>query len=623
MFEHKKFLQSCSLEPGVYEMLDSNENIIYVGKAKNLKNRLSSYFNKNVSKKTEALVSKIATIRTTITGTEKEALILEANLIKKYKPKYNILLRDDKSYPYIILDNRKYPRLDFYRGVKTSNKAKDYEFFGPYPSASYARQTLNLLQKVFLLRNCSESFFKNRSRPCMQYQIKRCSAPCVGYIDINSYKSKVDNAKLFLMGKSLAVIKNLVAQMNKASDNLEYENAAKIRDNIKTLQDVQQQQYISSGSIKNIDLIVILNLANKYCISLNKIRNGVFISTQQFYLSVSLDDDDAKDSEFAVALYNFLAQYYLSRNQEQDFPDEILLNEKLKDKNLFIDILSSKNKKIKITDEISKNKGYLRKYKEWIDIAIKNLHHVVYSKTNLLDKTFDFKNSFNTLKELFKLDKLTLIECFDVSHTSGHYTVASQVSCDQKGLNKNLYKKYNIKLSKHSDDYGAMREVITRRFKKRTNLPEILLIDGGIGQLSVVYDELCKLNLDRQIILLGICKGDLRKSANDRILYLNNDQGDKIVDLELEENARRMLQIIRDDAHRFAIKSMQTKRAKASISSILEEIPGLGKKRIQAILEHFGGWAEVKKATKEQLVQIPGISDKLSSIILNKIKQLI
>ncbi len=623
VFNYNNFLKSCSLESGVYEMFDSSQNILYVGKAKNLKNRIASYFNKNLSKKTQALVAKIADIRITITSTEKEALILEANLIKQYKPKYNILLRDDKSYPYIILDNKNFPRLDFYRGLKvTKKKNNNYEFFGPYPNAGYARQTLNLLQKIFLLRNCSDSFFSNRSRPCMQYQINRCSAPCVGYIDEISYKKQVLNAKLFLMGKNQDVIKNLVQQMNVAADNLDYERAAKVRDSIKTLQEAQQQQFIISSNDENIDLIIILNLINKYCISLNKVRNGVFISTQQFFMSSNLDIEN-QDNDFGLVLYNFLSQYYLSSKNNLDLPDKILLNESLNDKNLFIDILSSNFKKIKIVDALSKNKRQYNKYKEWVDIAVRNLKHAVYNKSDLLEQSFDFKNNFNVLKEFFKLNSLNLIECFDVSHTSGFYTVASQVAFNNKGPDKKLYKKYNILLSKQSDDYGAMREVISRRFRHKlaSNMPEVLLIDGGIGQLNVVYDELVKLFINNKVVLLGICKGDLRKSSNDKILYFNSNNK-KIETLNLEENTKRMLQMLRDEAHRFAIKAMQAKRSKKGINSILEEIPGLGKKRIQKILEHFGGWVEVKRSTKEQLQQIPGISDKLSSIILDKLKNL-
>ena len=618
MFDHKKFLKSCPLEPGVYEMSDSKGIVIYVGKAKNLKNRLTSYFNKNVSQKTAKLVSQIVKIKTTITGTEKEALILEANLIKKYKPKYNVLLRDDKSYPFIILDNNEYPRLDLYRGLKTDKKLKNFEFFGPYPSAYYARQTIYLLQKIFLLRNCTDTFFKNRSRPCMQYQINRCSAPCVGYISKQDYKKAIQNAKLFLTGKNNEVIQNLVKTMNQASEKLDYELAAKIRDKIKVLQDIQQQQYIVGREDKNIDLIILLNFNNKYCISLNKVRNGSFISTEQYFIS----DTNQNNLNNESAIYNFISQYYLSETLS-DYPNEILIGETLTDKKLVSDALSLKNKKIKIIDDITNKKSIFNKYEKWINLAAQNLQYNVYKKYNEANKYFNFEEHFNKLKELFKKDNLDKIECFDISHTSGHFTVASQVVFLKNGPEKSLYKKYNIKTAKHSDDYGAIREVMQRRLKStkdQNKLPEIFLIDGGVGQLNIVSEELIKNNLNEKVVLLGICKGDKRKADNDRILFwdcLNN----KIRELDLEFDTKRLLQMLRDEAHRFAVKSMQQKRNKKAIGSLLEEIPGLGKKRIQKILEHFGGWSEVKQATKEQLQQIPGISDKLSSIILNTLKK--
>lgn len=622
MFDHKKFLKSCSLEPGVYEMSDSKGIIIYVGKAKNLKNRLTSYFNKNVSLKTAKLVSQIVKIKTTITGTEKEALILEANLIKKYKPKYNVLLRDDKSYPFIILDDKEYPRLDLYRGLKTDKKLKNFEFFGPYPSGYYARQTIYLLQKVFLLRNCTDTFFKNRSRPCMQYQINRCSAPCVDYISKEDYKKSIQNAKLFLTGKNNELIQNFVKAMNQASSSLDYELAAKLRDKIKILQDIQQQQYIVGREDKNIDLIILANFNNKFCISLNKVRNGAFVSTEQYFIN----DVTQNDLDNELAVYNFISQYYLS-DTLTDYPNEILINESLIDKKLINDALSLKNKKIKILDDIANKKSIFKKYEKWINLATQNLQHNIYKKYNDSNKFYNYEEHFNKLEEFFNKKTIEKIECYDISHTSGHFTVASQVTFLKTGPEKSLYKKYNIETAKLSDDYGSIREVIQRRLKSeidkntdKNKLPEILLIDGGIGQLNIVSKELINNHLQDKIVLLGICKGDRRKSDNDRILFWNY-LDNKITELELEFDTKRLLQMLRDEAHRFAIKSMQQKRSKKAIGSLLEEIPGLGKKRIQKILEHFGGWAEVKKATKEQLQQIPGISDKLSSIILDTLKK--
>lgn len=616
MFDHKTFLKSCPVNSGVYKMLDVDDIVIYVGKAKNLKNRLASYFNKNVAVKTQKLVSKIVKINTTITSTEKEALILEANLIKKFKPKYNILLRDDKSYPFIIIDTKPYPRLDLYRGLRTDKKLQRCEFFGPYPNSYYARQTIQLLQKIFLLRNCTDSFFSNRSRPCLQYQIKRCSAPCVNYISKEEYKKSVNNAKLFLTGKSNEVISNLVESMNSASKDLDYEVAAKIRDKIKVLQDIQQQQYIISNENRNLDLIISLNFNNKACIGLNKIRNGAFVSTQQFFMEQSdLEDHILGNS----SINSFISQYYLS-DTLNDYPDEILIRDSLDDKKLFLDALHLIKNKIKVIDDLNNKKRLYSKYEKLITIATENLQHNIYKKYSENNNKYNFEINFDKLLEFFKLNTLEKIECYDISHTSGHFTVASKVVFTKSGPDKKQYKKYNIKKAKQSDDYGAIREVINRRISnKEIPLPELFLIDGGVGQLNTVYQVLKEHDIADKVILLGICKGDKRKSDNDRILYYYDKS--QIKELDLEFDTKRLLQMLRDEAHRFAVKSMQQKRSKKAINSILSEIPGLGKKRVQKILEHFGGWAEVKQATKEQLNQIPGISDKLSSIILDTLKK--
>lgn len=601
-FDIAKFLAKLTSEPGIYRMLDAEEQVLYVGKAANLKKRVSSYFTKQTNTaKTRSLVSQIVSIEVSITRSETEALLLESNLIKSLRPKYNILMRDDKSYPYIhVSRSHRFPRLDLSRCKKKPQKG---EFFGPYPSITAVRETLNVIQKVFKIRNCSDSFFSGRSRPCLQYQIKRCSAPCTAYISEQDYKQSVEDAVRFLQGKSQQILDELAKRMDKAVANLAFEEAAVLRDQIKSLRLVQEQQGVVQSS-GDADAIAITAQPGFACIQCVSIRNGEVLASQSFFPAMPkqrLSSDD-EVSLWQQVFEAFIAYYYLDTPQR--IPALILTNEAVNDLAAMQEMLSGLRGKIcKIQ---SKPRGANA---AWLDFARNNLNMSVAEHST---STTLMKTRYQALNDLLHLSQAILrMECFDISHTQGKETVASCVVFDANGPAKNDYRRFNISGITPGDDYAAMEQAITRRFKrlsKEQRLPTVLIIDGGKGQLGVAKRVFATLNIEG-VILLGIAKGVDRKAGWERLIFGDDDQE---ITLPYDSPALHLLQHIRDEAHRFAIGTHRKKRQKASLDSSLESIAGIGAKRRQALLRRFGGLRELAKAPIDEIAKVRGVSYDLA-----------
>jgi len=601
-FDYVSFLKTLTTKPGVYRMLNKDRKVIYVGKAKNLKKRVSSYFNRsNQTPKTQVMVSHIVDMEIAITHTENEALILESNLIKSLKPQYNVTYRDDKSYPYIYLSSQQtFPRLSYHRGAR---KAKG-RYFGPYPSAGAVRESLNLLQKIFPVRQCEDSFFKNRSRPCLQYQIKRCSAPCVGLIEKEAYAEIVRLAVLFLEGKNSLVIDELVHKMEQVAEALEYEKAAMIRDQIAALRKVQEKQYITGESDNDLDVITAIIRGGVASIQVFNVRGGMNLGNKAYFPKLS------NHTSTDEVLSAFIAQYYIGKSGVRLLPSEILVNEIPADSEWLEDVLSEQaNKKIKIT---AKTRGDRAR---WVKLALANteiaLDTHIAGKANML-------NRFETLQEALNLDAVPQrIECFDISHTMGEATVASCVVCDPSGAVKSDYRRFNIEGITGGDDYAAMTQALTRRYRKikegEGKLPDILLIDGGKGQLTQAENVLEELQIDG-VMLIGVSKGPDRRAGLELLHISGNKQPLK---LPANSPALHLIQFVRDESHRFAIAGHRNRRGKKRTASPLEEIPGLGPKRRQQLLKQFGGLQGISSAGIEDLANVKGISIDLAEKIYN------
>ncbi|MGD9109063.1 MAG: excinuclease ABC subunit UvrC [Gammaproteobacteria bacterium] len=593
----KTFIKSLTTRPGVYQMLDKHQKVLYVGKAKNLKRRINSYFRKNIKDpKTIALIAKIADIKIIITRTENEALILENNLIKKHHPPYNIIFRDDKSYPYILISEDKFPSITPYRG-KRSKKGK---YFGPYPSAAAMHETLNLLQKLFHIRSCKNSFFNNRSRPCLQYQIKRCSAPCVKFITQSDYAKDIQNAILFLQGKSDIIIQQLEEKMEQATKKLQFETAAIYRDQIQNLRETQSQQYVSSQR-ENTDVIAVAENNGFVCIYILLIRYGRILGNKSFFQKLPLEE------KTQTILTTFITQYYLSNNNE--IPSNIILCHKITNLKTLQQIIASQtNKSIKMQCSV---RGIKKKWQQIAKInAQESLNTYLLSKANLHQR-------FSALQQELKLHSLPKrLECFDVSHTMGEATVASCVVFDQNGPIKNDYRKFNITNITPGDDIAAMYQALKRRFKSsEKKLPDILIIDGGKTQLKQAEKVLNELKIS-EIIILAIAKGITRKPGWETIFMLGQS---KPINLPPDSYALHLIQQIRDEAHRFAITAHRARRAKSRKKSSLENIPGIGMKRRQMLLKHFGGLQGILKASVEDLAKTPNISQQLAQKIYDNL----
>ena len=580
-------------------MLDGEGQVLYVGKAKNLKNRVTSYFRKTgLTPKTAALVKRIVQIDVTVTETETEALILEHNLIKQYRPQFNILMRDDKSYPYIFLSDRdQWPRLSFHRGPK---KAKG-TYFGPFPSVHAVRESMSFLQKTFRVRQCEDVFFKNRSRPCLQYQIKRCSAPCVGFVEPESYAEDVNLTRLYLDGKAEKILQQLEQDMEKSALALEFEKAGEYRDQISALRQVQAQQMIEKGR-GTIDVVAGAVTDGQACVHMLYVRQGRILGSRSYYPKAPLAE------KVSDLLEEFLPHLYLDGGGRPDLPKEILVNASLEGTEVLTAALKERiGRNIEIRDSV---RGFRAK---WIELAQRTAEQNLAGK---LASKQTLQQRFESLRDTIGLDEIPeRLECFDISHSSGEAVVASCVVFDSNGALKSDYRRFNIENITGGDDYAAMEQAIRRRYtrlmKGEGKLPDILLIDGGKGQIGVAKSVLADLGVVG-VIVLGVAKGTTRKPGMETLILA--DQNNKVI-ARPQQAALHLIQQIRDEAHRFAITGHKQRRDKKRRTSALEGIPGVGPTRRRDLLKHFGGIVEVKKASVADLMKVTNINKKVAEAI--------
>ncbi|MFK8078715.1 MAG: excinuclease ABC subunit UvrC [Granulosicoccus sp.] len=603
-FDAKAFLRTATTRPGVYRMYNAQDDIIYVGKASNLKSRLSSYFQKTLdNRKTQALVSHIAQVQTTVTASAAEALLLEQNLIKEHRPRYNVVLRDDKSYPYVYIStSSKYPRLSYQRGAR---KAPG-KYIGPYPSASSVKRSLKLVQKLFKVRQCEDSYFSNRSRPCLQYQIKRCTAPCVDKISPEDYRQDVDMTIQVLEGKSQDVVQSMVTRMEEASVALEFETAARLRDQIGSLKAVSDL----SNDMRddgNVDYVAVACSGGQSCVQVFFVRNGINLGNKAFYPATP------KGSTSGEILNAFIAQFYL----EHDLPREIICSEPAEDAELFHEVFSARaGHQINIVHSVRGDRARLQ------SMALTNADIALAAR---LASRSGMAARLDAVRELVELeDAPGRMECFDISHTMGEATVASCVVFNAEGALKSDYRRFNIDNITPGDDYAAMRQALTRRYtrllKEQRDLPDILFIDGGKGQISVALEVMSELQVD-SVQVVGVSKGPDRRPGDETlILCRDEDQGGRRErQLTSDSPALLLIQQIRDEAHRFAITGHRGKRAKKRQTSVLEEIKGLGPKRRKQLLTHFGGLQRLQKAGVEDISAVPGISHDLAARVYDEL----
>lgn len=596
-FDPKSFARTLTSRPGVYRMLDSDHKVIYVGKARNLKKRVASYFTRSSqhSPKTRVMVNAIAAIEVTVTHTENEALILENNLIKELRPRYNIWFRDDKSYPYLYLSSdQEFPRLSYYRGARRGKG----RYFGPYPSAGAARKTVHLIQKLFRLRSCTDSFFANRSRPCLQYQIKRCTAPCVDFISADEYQKDVRHAMMFLEGKNEEVIDALLEPMQEAAEQLDYERAAQYRDQISNLRKVQEHQYITAEK-GDIDIIACQLNSGAACVQMLFIRGGLNLGSKSFFPRTTIGTTEAE------LLEAFIPQFYIDQSVQRMIPDEILLSHAPEDKELLESVLSEKSgRKISLKHRLRGERA------RWLEMASENA--AIMLKQHL-DGKLSQQTRLEELQELLKLDEpIERIECFDISHTQGEATVASCVVFGPQGPVSSDYRRFNIEGITAGDDYAAMEQVLTRRYtrvkKEEGRLPDLILIDGGKGQISSAKKVMEELQTG-DITLVGVAKGPSRKPGLEALIIARDN---KTIRLEQSSPVLHLIQNIRDEAHRFAITGHRLRRKKKRNQSSLETIEGVGQKRRQNLIRHFGGLQGIIRAGVEDLAKVPGINKNLA-----------
>lgn len=595
----KNFISNLTHHPGVYQMLDAKGEVLYVGKARDLKRRIASYFSSRTQdQKTLTLIQQIHDIDVTITNNESEAVLLECNLIKKHRPRYNVLLRDDKSYPYILIStNHDYPRIDLYRGRNKKNGL----YFGPYPSAYAVRETISLLQKIFRIRTCTDSFFAARTRPCLLYQIGRCTGPCVGLISVADYEHNVKLAVLFLQGKSEQVVNELQTRMELASQTLDFEHAAQLRDQITRLRKIQEKQYISVTT-GDADIIGLAVQAGVICLQLLSIRHGQILGSRSYFPIVPAYVDVA---EIMTA---FLTQHYLSHPSHiESIPKQIIVDVEIQDHTLMQKVLTElANHKVDIHRP---TRGEKRKWLAMATISAKQslLTHLV-NKTNVQERL----TALQTTLQLKMLPKR--IECFDISHSSGEATVASCVVFDKTGPVKSDYRRFNINNVTPGDDVAAMHQVLMRRFKRlqkeSAKMPDIALIDGGPTQLSAAQTVLKTLNID-DVLLVGVSKGVDRKPGFETLHRIDNPP----IHLPADSLALHFIQQIRDEAHRFAITGHRHRRDQKRRQSTLELIPGVGAKRRRELLRYFGGIQGLAHASLDELTKVPGISRSLAERI--------
>jgi len=597
-------MRTVTNRPGVYRMLNAHEEIIYVGKASNLKNRLASYFQRTLdNRKTQALVSHIASVQTTVTTSAAEALLLEQNLIKEHRPRYNVVLRDDKSYPYIYISTAAdYPRVSYQRGAR---KAKG-KYIGPYPSASSVKRSLRLVQKLFHVRQCEDSYFRNRSRPCLQYQIKRCTAPCVDRISPEDYKRDVDMTIRVLEGKSQEVVQDLASRMEVASEALEFETAARLRDQIGSLKAVSDLS-TDMRNDGNADYVAAATSGGQSCVQVFFVRNGINLGNKAFYPATPMGSTSAE------ILNAFVAQFYL----QHDLPREIITTEPVEDAELLQEVFSARlGVNVSLVHKVRSERAKLQ------TLAMTNAE--IGLATRLASRS-GMAARLEAVRELVELDEApSRMECFDISHTMGEATVASCVVFNAEGALKSDYRRFNIEDITPGDDYAAMRQALTRRYtrliKEQRDMPDILFIDGGKGQIGVALEVLSELQVDT-VQVIGVSKGPDRRPGDETLILCRDElEGGRLEkQLTTDSPALLLIQQIRDEAHRFAITGHRGKRAKKRQTSVLEEIKGLGPKRRKQLLTHFGGLRRLQKAGVEDISSVPGISSDLAARVYDEL----
>jgi len=602
-FDHKAFLSAVTEQAGVYRMYDHLQKVIYVGKAKQLKKRLASYFRKDVgSNKTKVLVQHIRAIDVTITHTEGEALILENNYIKKYLPKYNILLRDDKSYPYLLITKHKHPKIGLHRGGK---KIKG-EYFGPYPTVGAVWESLRLMQKLFPIRQCEDSYYGARTRPCLQYQLGRCSAPCVDKISTDDYAHQVKLAALFLKGKSSIVIDELVDKMEAASTELDFEHAARFRDQIATLRKVQQQQYVS-GIAAELDVVGLFRQKSQACVHILFIRDHKILGSKSYFPTLPIDTSDTEVMEA------FLTQRYLGDDlKAAQIPKEIVISQNFDNLMQLKELLSEQAEhEVKISTNVRAERV------QYLKLANTNAQSALLTRNSHKES---IEARFSALSEVFELTGgINRLECFDISHTMGQQTIASNVVFNREGPLKSDYRRYNVYGITPGDDYAAMAFALNKRYGKvvtNEKMPDIIFIDGGKGQLAKAEEFFAMLSQTSPLIktplLVGVAKGESRKPGLETLILAGSHQ---LINLPATSPALHLIQHIRDESHRFAITGHRAKRQKVSKKSTLESIPGIGAKKRQTLLKYLGGLQEVLQADKASLAKVPGISAILAQNI--------
>ena len=602
-FDSAAFLKNLTSQPGVYRMYNSQEEVIYVGKAKNLKKRVSSYFRSNLDNaKTRSLVSQIANMDVTVVNSETEAFLLENNFIKKYKPRYNVVMRDDKSYPFIFLSDHEHPRLSFHRGPQK----KKGEYFGPYPSAWSVRESLRSMQRIFPVRQCEDSYYRARSRPCLQYQMQRCSAPCVeGYVSDEEYKEQVNFARLFLKGKNQQVIGGLVEKMEAASEALNFEAAARYRDQINALRKVQERQWVA-GTQDEMDVFGFAFKGNMACIQVMFIREGQLLGSKAYFPKVPNTADEQEVFE------SFFLQFYLAGNKV--IPKQIVLSNTLTDEDAIADVLASE-----AGHKVQFFKGAREEKRKYLQLAQSNAQTALDAQYSQQKSVFA---RYLDLEAALEVDTpIQRMECFDISHTSGQQTVASCVVFNREGPHKSDYRRYNIEGITPGDDYAAMAQALKRRYKsvkEVQKIPDLLLIDGGKGQLAQAEAFFEDWPHDKKPMLLGVAKGTTRKPGLETLILAGSHQ---VLPMDSHSPGLHLIQHIRDESHRFAITGHRNRRQKVKTTSSLESIPGIGAKRRQTLLKFMGGLQGLKKASKDEIASVPGISPELAETIYDHLHQ--
>jgi len=594
-FDVSAFLKNLTTRPGIYTMLNNKGEIIYIGKAKNLKNRVSSYFKtQTASIKQQVMVTKVAAIEVTVTHTEAEALLLESQQIKRRKPRYNICLRDDKSFPYIYLSSEQdFPQITFHRGAKN----KKGRYFGPYPSTGAVRESLKLLQRLFPIRQCDDAVYNNRTRPCLQYQIERCTAPCVGLIDKQNYALDVESTVMFLEGKGGLLIDQLIVKMEHAAANLDFERAAGYRNQIAKMRSVLEKHFVS-GEKGDVDIIACASKANLACVQVFFIRNGQHLGNKVFFPKMT--DEHAP----ASIVQAFIPQYYL----DKPVPHELIVSHELEEAELLSEVLAGQAK-----HSVAISSSVRGERLKWLQMACTNAENSLLSK--LSDKQGLYARYLSLQEELGCKDLPKRLECFDISHTQGEQTVASCVVFDREGPVKSAYRRFNITGITGGDDYAAIHQAVFRRFKRlkqgEHEAPDILFIDGGKGQVHEAQKALAELDINN-VMIVGVSKGPDRKPGMEKLILVDQEQP---VEMTAGASGLLLIQHIRDEAHRFAITGHRQRRGKASKQSVLETIPGLGSKRRQNLLKQFGGLQGISCAGVDALCSVDGISRQLAQQI--------